>query len=106
MSNAFEQILVDITRERLVQDEQWGGHNHDDEHKPEDWEVFIMQHASRLTCGQPGPDHAKTPLGAYVVGPTKDYRERLVKIAALAVAAIESFDRKTQRVVIMPKDQS
>ncbi len=51
---------------------------HDDAHTHEQWRQMIKQHLDFL------PD--LTP---------QEYRQRLVKIAGLAVSAIESFDRKT-----------
>jgi hypothetical protein len=70
MSYVFEAIK----RERVEQDRQWGGPEHDDEHDEQDWSDFIVHQACAIDFG----------------------RERLVKIAALAVAAIESIDRKSE----------
>lgn len=62
---------VDAERER--QDAKWGGAAHDDRHTEGDWRDFLY---------------------SYVQCPNIDDRERFVKIAALAVAALESIDRK------------
>ena len=74
------KVLRDVLDERRRQDAQWGGPEHDDEHVASDWLTYIRHQA----------DHAK--VQARVDNPA-GYRERLVKIAALAVAAIESHDR-------------
>lgn len=78
-----ERAIIDTLAERDRQDEQWGGPTHDDTHDVFDWARYIGQQIEKLgdlPDGQmPSPEQA---------------RERLVKIAALAFAAIESHDRK------------
>lgn len=73
---AREKILVEVSEERDHQDRQWGGPSHDDQHQVAEFAEFIQHQLSRMTA--------------------QDCRARHVKIAALAVAAIESIDRKTQ----------
>lgn len=79
-------VFAEIAAERVRQDEQWGGPEHDDTHGPADWMHFIDK---------------QTVAGVFDVelGEEKpgSYRRRLVKIAALAVAAIESHDRVMAR---------
>ena len=75
---AQQVVLNQIIAERRRQDSQWGGAGHDDEHGPSDWLGFLKEHRDRA---------AKT------VKDSDAYRHRLVVIAALAVAAIESHDR-------------
>lgn len=69
------RALVDVLAERGLQDEQWGGPEHDDGHTLVDWRDFIVKQADRSVS-------------------SCDARARLVKVAALALAAIESLDRK------------
>jgi hypothetical protein len=76
--NQFK-VLSEIHDERSRQDEKWGGSAHDDWHDKEDWIMFIKHYLS----------------GADL--PMNNFREEMVKIAALAVAAIESYDRKNQK---------
>jgi hypothetical protein len=64
-----DQILEAIRKERGRQDAIWGGLGHDQDHPPEDWCAFI-----------------NLQLGKVRDSPT----ERFIKIAALAVAAIEA----------------
>lgn len=61
--------------ERDNQDKQWGGPEHDDKHNEFDWVFFIDK---QLSC----------------VDDFDDVRGRFVKIAAIALAAVESIDRK------------
>lgn len=67
----------DIRAERARQDLQWGGPAHDDGHAVEDWCSYIGRQL-------------------YFVEVRPPVRDRLVKIAALAVAAIESLDRQRE----------
>jgi hypothetical protein len=70
-------VYQEIQQERERQDGLWGGPEHDDQHTGHDWLGFIESQLERI------------------VDPPS-YRERLVKIAALAVAAVESYYRKNQ----------
>lgn len=71
-------VYDEIRAERAKQDEQWGGPDHDDEHSPQEWAQYL--HKQWLAAAH------ESELGG-------DYRGRLIKIAALAVAAAESYDR-------------
>lgn len=77
MSNQ-QKILAEIAAERRHQDLKWGGPSHDDGHHSHDWVAFIVRY-----------------LGRAVVWPwdAETYRRAMVKVAALAVAAIEWVDR-------------
>lgn len=68
------EVLAEVVAERGRQNKQWGGAEHDDEHGPDEFLGFIRRQVSK----------------------DGDVRERLIKIAALAVAAIESLDRNTR----------
>lgn len=70
-SNVFD----DIEKERRAQDKKWGGPTHDDAHLRHDWVRYIKDHAARAV-GEPGV-----------------FRKQMVRVAALAIAAIESEDR-------------
>jgi len=82
--------MLDIHIERSRQDEQWGGPAFDDMHNPMDWIDLIDVQLDKLAHeGGPGveadpvtPDHD-----------TELVRQRLVKVAALAIAGIQSIDR-------------
>lgn len=72
--------IADVLSERGKQDAQWGGPVHDDTHTPYDWMEYIVHQIARWREGR----DQRQP----------DSRERFTKIAALALAAIESIDRK------------
>lgn len=79
----MSKVIDDILAERAAQDAQWGGPAHDDEHSMIDWLNYIsyqLRHAGYAAYDEVIPA----------------YRQRLVKTAALAAAAIESLDRKTK----------
>lgn len=75
-------IYAEIEAERLKQDAQWGGPDGDDNNRSADWLRFINKQLN----------HAYTASQA-------ECRGRLIKIAALATAAVESMDRKLAKQV-------
>lgn len=77
-------IFEEVHKERAAQDLQWGGPMHDDSHSIEDWVGYIIKHASEAT-------HEGTRL--------RDFRRSMVRVASLAVAAIEACDRATARIL-------
>lgn len=84
----MEKIFDEIKAERKAQDEQWGGPEHDDGHSWFDFLRFIR----KQNCLAEN-EHEKTFNTEKLIGMA---RARFVKIAALAVAAIESIDRTNQ----------
>jgi hypothetical protein len=72
--HAMNAVFDDIRAERARQDEKWGGPEHDDEHGPRSWRRFIRSHLAKSER-------------------RGEYRQRILEVAALAVAAIESYDR-------------
>lgn len=69
-----EQIYYDIDDERLNQDRQWGGTEVDKTRSSDDWFTYIRK---QVNSGILNKEEAKS---------------RLVKVAALAVAALENLD--------------
>lgn len=74
-------IFEEVGLERMHQDTKWGGPVHDDQHALGDWIDFIDEQQARAFEPHEG-------------------RERLIKIAALAVAAVQSLDRKRIRTAL------
>jgi hypothetical protein len=77
------EIFTNIEQEREKQDLEWGGAIHDDEHSLEDWIDFIDAQINRAE------ECESTNLPGV--------RERLIKVAALAIAAVESIDRRLEQ---------
>jgi len=76
-------IMGEVMAERVRQDAQWGGPEHDDEHSGWDWNRYIQY---QLRCAE-SIMHGVDPK------PEGTWRGRMIKIAALAIAAVESRDR-------------
>ena len=64
--------LEQVATERYHQDLQHGGPGHDDMHQADDWYALLLIQVERLP---------------------ESYPDRLIKIAALAIAARQSWDR-------------
>jgi hypothetical protein len=73
-------VMVEVFAERGRQIAQWGGAQHDDVHTPDEFMAFIYKQ--------------RNALDAELRNIAPDWRHRFVKIAALALAALESIDRK------------
>lgn len=71
-------VLGDLLTRRREQDARWGGAQHDDDHDELDWQCFIEKQVRDA-------ERANT---------SADWRDRMVDIGALAIAAIEWADRK------------
>lgn len=71
------KVIAQVIQERKNQDRQWGGQVNDDKNGRNDWEFYIERQLSMLEREQ-----------------GQGVRQRFIKIAALAVAAVESLDRK------------
>ena len=77
-------VMHEIAEERKRQDQKWGEQNHE----PLYWLGVLMEEVGESSK-------------AVIEGNMRHYREELVQVAAVAVAAIESFDRGHQR---LPRD--
>lgn len=76
MSKVFEEIQAERTYQTL----KWGTAM-DDRNTPYNWAAYIGQYSTRNLVGDPA-----------AVGAAK-FRADMVKVAAMAVAAIEAIDR-------------
>lgn len=73
-------IFTEIVMEQIRRAQLWGGPDHDDCLTECEWQSLIEAHMEGLVdC-----------MGA----PSEDHRQGLVRIAAAAIAAIESHDRR------------
>jgi hypothetical protein len=81
-------VLAAVVAERARQDGKWGGAQVDDARKtPADWCLDIEAY-NTWACQM------------YRMGSPDKYRRRMLQIAALAVAACESFDRQVANVKV------
>lgn len=73
-------VYDELKAERDYQTEKWGT-AFDDKNTPYNWAAYVTQYATRNLIGDPS-------------AVSKDkFRADMVKVAALAIAAIESIDR-------------
>lgn len=98
-----QRILAEIDEERFEQDKKWGGPEADDRLQPRDWASRIEHHVQRglYKWNKAIETNPRDPA-------LMDYRKELIRIAALAVAATEAFDRyrQTLRDTMPPRDNS
>lgn len=73
--------MLQLVLERKRQDAKWGGHEHDDQHSTQEFVQLIEDYAGWARTMSGMNSHQKA-------------RNRLIQVAALAVAAAESLDRK------------
>lgn len=78
-------VITDVVDERAHQNEKWGGPEHDDQHAVLDWASLIVEYVGKLA--QSGDTSG-----------LMSQRKVLVQIAALAIAAVESGDRRAGTV--------
>ena len=84
-----QDIFDEIEGEREYQDRTWGGPEADDKHNGlNDWVTYITRYSTKWFPGG-FPPYSNLVLVRF--------RESMVKVAALAVAAIEQTDRELQR---------
>lgn len=83
-------VLACVATERNRQDLRWGGPEHDDRHDVSDWIFYLRTQLSNLAyASEKAMDDEAYEASVRFI---------LVKIAALAVAAIESHDRLIARL--------
>lgn len=82
-----ENVLAEIGRERIYQDKKWGTDADDKYNGPMQWTGYITYYATSWFAGGYPPYNKEA------------FRTAMVKVAALAVAAIEQIDRKGTDVV-------
>ncbi len=78
----MSHIMIEVTNERMVQDQEWGI-KRDDSHSEWGWIALLTRHA-----GLAVNDGLEKDVGRF--------RKQMVRVAAIAIAAVEAFDRKTQ----------
>lgn len=73
-------VYDEVREERKKQDAEWGGPEHDDQHDAVDWLAFMRAHMKRARR-------------INLDGETQGCRYQMIRVAALAIAGVESFDR-------------
>lgn len=88
-------VYDEIQAERQAQDEQWGGQDHDDSHVIWDWSSFLRRFAQK--AHDEGDQEWEGDNRRWKPSSFSARRRRLIQVAALAVAEIESIDRNRER---------
>lgn len=83
----MNDILQQIADEREYQKTKWGNHSDDMQNTPWMFVSYICQYATKWMVG------SFPPIKSYV---TDDFRQCMIKVAAIAVAAVESIDRQRE----------
>jgi hypothetical protein len=98
-------IIGQVITERKRQDMQWGGPEHDDTHSLFDWDDYIEHQLNKILF----IEHNQTEdvnLPEYEKRRNTIARDALIKVAALAVAAVESIDRKAAKTAQSNESQT
>lgn len=74
---SLPSVLAEVELERRYQNGKWG-QGFDNLNTINDWSAYISQWLGKATS------HTQSPVGG---------RDNLIQVAALAVAAVEAFDR-------------
>ena len=77
----LDAFLAKVRLERRLQDEQWGGIGHDDRHPRGDWILYMVKQ-----LGYASREIEKAEA--------VQFEHRMIKIAAIAVAAAQSSWRR------------
>lgn len=85
MSQRTRDILAEVANERHYQEGRWGNTADDTKNKPNDFVAYIAAHSTRWFQGGFDP---------YPAAGVDAFRDQMIKVAALAVAAVESVDRQ------------
>lgn len=90
-----ERVLDDVRSERERQQsvEGWTP-QHDDVHSVSEWVTLITQYLGRgIDAAMEAERYQEAGLSASYEAQVSMYRRRLVQVAALTIAAVESLDR-------------
>ena len=92
----MNNILEEIKAERLLEDKEWAASERADVYEPEKWCSLLRQQirlADRAACSLATDEINSREEKSLIIG----YRERLISIAAVALAATESLDRAMEK---------
>ena len=81
-------VYEEIQEEREYQNQKWGTEVDDSKNTPWMWAAYIGQYATRWMVG------SFLPLKRDV---TNEFRTCMIKVASIAIAAVESIDRQREK---------
>jgi hypothetical protein len=96
-----ESIFAEVAQERARQDALFGGASHDDQHSVSHWIAILVRHLGLAT--DDGSPDGICLLNHQLAGydPAR-YRRQLVRVAAVAIAALESYERRLAQITTPP----
>lgn len=83
-----QQIVNEVLSEREYNEEKWGNEADDTKNRPNDWIAYIASYSTRWFTGGFSP---------YKPHEVLDFRKCMIKVAAIAIAAVESLDRQQEK---------
>ena len=94
-----DALIDEIFAERLVQISLWGD-DHDDRHSHNDWVAILTRHIG-MAAGDGSPQGVCRTDGRPVAGHDPErFRRQMVRVAAIALAALEAEHRKAEKQAI------
>jgi hypothetical protein len=88
----YDHVLEEVKAEINRQDDQWGGADHDDRHTLEEWVCLMTRHLG-LSCDDGVPSSSQR------------FRKQFIRLAALAMQAVGSIDRKGGKIIAPKSDK-
>ena len=89
MKNPTTAVLAEICSERFKQDEKWGVQSH----LPDKWMVILLEEVGEA-CKESLEAYSKVIAEVYDKRKSLDrWRQEMIQVAAVAVAAVECYDR-------------
>lgn len=85
--NFTERALLEIKAERVYQDNKWGTTSDDTQNTPFHWVSYLAKYSTGWMRGE----------WSFTKEATDAFRTAMIKVAAIAVAAVESIDRQRSR---------
>lgn len=88
---SMNYVLNEVDQVRAAQDEEWGGPEHDDKHSIREWSKYI---GKQLTLADKAIIDSEKRTGEALTLELDHFESRMLKIAGLSIAAIQSSRRK------------
>lgn len=87
--STLHRALRRVEMEREYQDRRWGGAEHDQQHRGFDWVAFTVDYLGRASRAAERGDHF-------------EFQRQMIKVAALAVAAVQSSEQHEKTESMSP----
>ena len=85
--NFLDNTLAEVRAERAYQNDKWGTTSDDTRNTPFHWVAYLAKYSTGWLRGE----------WVFTTEATNAFRTAMIKVAAIAVAAVESLDRQRSR---------